>query len=377
MSTRLFVKASIFAGFIIISCQALAADLNQRQSELKSIQAQISAQQNDLQNTSKQREKLMALLKKDEQAIAKAAQRVNESKESLKQINTQLTELDKQQIELNKRKSGQQQTLSKQLSSAYLAGNHDYSKMLLNQQTPATIERMLAYYQYLNNARIKAITELKHTSEQLDQVQQQQLTKQRELNAVMIDQQQQAKQLSNEQNQRQKTLTQIQRTLSDKGAQLEQLQIEEASLKHIVEQAVISAKSNPSMDGLANLRGKLKWPTKGKVNARFGSTRSGKITWNGTILNAPEGQSIQAVAAGKVIYADWLRGFGMLMVVDHGEGYMSLYGHAQTLFKEAGDTVKDGESVALVGRSGGQTEPSLYFEIRHKGQAVDPAKYCR
>lgn len=95
------------------------------------------------------------------------------------------------------------------------------------------------------------------------------------------------------------------------------------------------------------------------------------------MMAAPEGQSINAIASGKVIYADWLRGFGMVMVVDHGKGYMSLYGHAQTLLKDAGDSVKKGETIALVGRSGGQTEPGLYFEVRHKGQAVDPARYCR
>ena len=377
MITRLFVKASIVAGFIILSANATGADLSKRQSELKSIQTQISAQQNDLKNTSKQREKLITLLKKDEQAIARAAQRVNETQLSLKSITTQLTELEKQQTSLHKSKIGQQKTLSKQLSSAYLAGNHDYSKMMLNQQNPSTVERMLVYYQYLNNARIKAINELKATSEQLVKVQNEQIKKQQQLNAVIVDQRQQAKQLANEQNQRQQTLTQIQRTLSDKGAQLEQLQIEEASLKRIVEQAVATAKSNPSMNGLDNQKGKLKWPTKGRVSERFGSSRSGQIKWKGAVLTAPEGQNIKAIAAGKVIYADWLRGFGMVMVVDHGKGYMSLYGHAQTLFKSAGDNVNSGESIALVGRSGGQTEPSLYFEIRHKGQAVDPARYCR
>lgn len=377
MITRLFVKASIVAGFIILSVNATGADLSKRQSELKSIQTQISAQQNDLKNTSKQREKLITLLKKDEQGIARAAQRVNETQLSLKSITTQLTELEKQQTSLHKSKIGQQKTLSKQLSSAYLAGNHDYSKMMLNQQNPSTVERMLVYYQYLNNARIKAINELKATSEQLVKVQNEQIKKQQQLNAVIVDQRQQAKQLANEQNQRQQTLTQIQRTLSDKGAQLEQLQIEEASLKRIVEQAVATAKSNPSMNGLDNQKGKLKWPTKGRVSERFGSSRSGQIKWKGAVLTAPEGQNIKAIAAGKVIYADWLRGFGMVMVVDHGKGYMSLYGHAQTLFKSAGDNVNSGESIALVGRSGGQTEPSLYFEIRHKGQAVDPARYCR
>ena len=113
------------------------------------------------------------------------------------------------------------------------------------------------------------------------------------------------------------------------------------------------------------------------MSKRFGSSRSGQIVWKGTVLSAPEGQNINAVASGKVIYADWLRGFGMVLVIDHGKGYMSLYGHAQTLLRQPGDMVKTGESIALVGRSGGQSEPGLYFEIRNKGKAVDPAYYCR
>ena len=317
------------------------------------------------------------MLKSDEQAIAKAAQKVNQSQTSLATINRKIRELDKQQVKLANLKSSQQETLANQLSSAYLAGNHDYTKMMLNQQNPATVERMLAYYQFLNNARIKAIKQLKQTSIDLDNVKQQQITTQQKLNALVIDQKQQALQLTKEQGQRQQTLTQLQRTLSSKGAELEQLQIEEASLKRIVQQALLTAKANPTMDGLANSKGKLKWPTNGKMSKRFGSRRSGKIVWKGSVLSAPEGQNIYAVSSGKVIYADWLRGFGMVLVIDHGKGYMSLYGHAQTLLKQPGDMVKNGESIALVGRSGGQQEPGLYFEIRNKGKAVDPAYYCR
>ncbi|GGQ30847.1 murein hydrolase activator EnvC family protein [Shewanella litoralis] len=377
MITRLFVKASIIAGFLILSCTANSADLASRQSALKSIQAQINQQQSSLKDTAKQREKLINLLKSDEQAIAKAAQKVNQSQASLAAVNTKLRELDKQQVELAATKSSQQDTLSKQLSSAYLAGNHDYTKMMLNQQNPATVERMLAYYQFLNSARIQAIKQLKQTSIDLDKVKQQQVASQQKLNALVIEQKRQAQQLSKEQGQRKQTLTQLQRTLSSKGAELEQLQIEEASLKRIVQQAMVTAKANPTMDGLANQRGKLKWPTKGRMSKRFGSRRSGQIVWKGSVLSAPEGQNIYAVASGKVIYADWLRGFGMVLVIDHGKGYMSLYGHAQTLLRQPGDMVKSGESIALVGSSGGQSEPGLYFEIRNKGQAVDPAYYCR
>jgi septal ring factor EnvC (AmiA/AmiB activator) len=375
--TRLFVKASIVAGFLIFSFVATSADLSSRQSALKSIQTQINQQQNSLKDTAKQREKLNSLLKSDEQAIAKAAQKVNQSQNQLSAVNLKVKELDKQQVNLAELKLSQQDTLSKQLSSAYLAGNHDYTKMMLNQQNPATVERMLAYYQYLNNARIKAIQQLKQTSIDLNKIKQQQVTTQQKLNALVIDQKQQAQQLTKEQSQRQQTLTQLQRTLSTKGAKLEQLQIEEASLKRIVQQAMIAAKANPTMDGLVSQKAKLKWPTKGRLSKRFGSSRSGQIVWKGAVLAAPEGQDIHAVASGKVIYADWLRGFGMVLVIDHGKGYMSLYGHAQTLLRQPGDMVKSGESIALVGRSGGQSEPGLYFEIRNKGKAVDPAYYCR
>jgi septal ring factor EnvC (AmiA/AmiB activator) len=375
--TRLFVKASIVAGFLIFSFTATSADLSSRQSALKSIQTQINQQQHSLKDTAKQREKLIVLLKSDEKAIAKAAQKVNQSQTSLTTVNSKLRDLDKQQVELAGLKSSQQETLSKQLSSAYLAGNHDYTKMMLNQQNPATVERMLAYYQYLNNARIKAIQQLKKTSVDLNQVQQQQVTAQQKLNALVIEQKKQALQLTKEQGQRQQTLTQLQRTLSSKGAELEQLQIEEASLKRIVQQAMVAAKANPTMDGLVSQKGKLKWPTNGRMSNRFGSSRSGQIVWKGAVLAAPEGQNINAVASGKVIYADWLRGFGMVLVIDHGKGFMSLYGHAQTLLRQPGDMVKTGESIALVGRSGGQSVPGLYFEIRNKGKAVDPAYYCR
>ncbi len=377
MQKRILAKASILAGFLVFSSQLQASDLERRQSELKALQSQITAQQNALRDTGKQREKLLQLLKKDEQAIADAARKVNQTENALSDAEKRLSELKQRAAQLDKLKESQQQTLAKQLTSAYLAGNHDYSKMLLNQQDPATIERMLAYYDFLNKARMQAIEQLKQTRQELSAVQQSEQQERNRLNKLVLDQKAQSKRLNQEQDQRQQTLKELQRTISSKASELEQLQIEEASLKRVVEQALTAMRDSPSMDGLAKSRGSLNWPTKGRIKNSFGSQRSGNVRWKGVMLSAPEGQSISAVAAGKVIYADWLRGFGMVLVVDHGKGFMSLYGHAQALLKDAGDSVKAGEAVALVGRSGGQTEPGLYFEIRHKGQAVDPANYCR
>ncbi|BDM62667.1 non-catalytic member of peptidase subfamily M23B [Shewanella sp. NFH-SH190041] len=351
-------------------------DLQRRQAELQQLQSQISQQQSSLQNASKQREQLQGLLKQDEQAIARVAQKANETEKNLNQVDRELTTLGQRQQQLDQLKSTQQKTLSKQLASAYLTGNHDYAKMLLNQQDPAAIERMLAYYQYLNKARMQAINSLKITLEELADLQQKEQAKRLKLNGLMLDLQQETKQLKQEQQQREQTLTQLQRVLRDKGAQLEQMQINEASIKRMLAQAAQEARENPTMDGLAKLKGKLKWPTKGRIRYDYGDNRSGGVHWKGITLSAPEGREIHAVAPGKVIYADWMRGFGMVMVIDHGKGYMSLYGHAQTLLKTAGETVSPKDVIALVGNSGGQAEPGLYFEIRHKGQAMDPARFC-
>ncbi|MDN5370502.1 murein hydrolase activator EnvC family protein [Shewanella fodinae] len=377
MHKHVIAKASIIAGFLIFSHSLLASDLERRQSELKQIQQQIAAQQNALKDSSKQREQLLALLKQDEQAIGTAARQVTETESRLADSQKKLMALDQRAVELDKLQKGQQQTLAKQLKSAFLAGNHDYSKMLLHQEDPTTVERMLAYYEFLNKARMDAINQLKKTREELVSVQQQQQQENERLNQLAMKQRAQSAQLKQEQQQRQNTLSELQRVINSKASGLEQLQIEEASLKRVVEAAMKAMRDTPSMSGLDQLSGKLSWPTKGSLKSSFGSRRSGNVNWKGVIIGAAEGQAINAIAPGKVIYADWLRGFGLLLVIDHGKGFMSLYGHAQALLKDVGDTVHAGDAIALVGRSGGQAEPGLYFEIRHKGEAVDPAQYCR
>jgi septal ring factor EnvC (AmiA/AmiB activator) len=120
----------------------------------------------------------------------------------------------------------------------------------------------------------------------------------------------------------------------------------------------------------------MSWPAKGYLKNLFGSVKAEGVTWDGVFITAEEGSEIKSIHHGKVAYADWLRGYGLLIIVDHGEGYMSLYGHNQSLFKEAGDQVQAGEPIALVGNSGGQNKPGLYFSIRKKGKPTNPTKWC-
>ncbi len=367
----------LLAGVAAFSLCAAAETIAERQSRLKAIQAQIDAQHSELNSARKQRNQLQALLKKDDIAIGDAAKKLNLSQGKKRRLYQSLAKLEKKRANLKKRKASQQKTLARQLESAYLSGNHDYAKMLLNQEDPASIERMLTYYQYLNKARINVIDKLKTTIADLNGTQQELQKQETELEDVIKIQRRQAKALEQEKTQRKQTLAQLQRTLSSDSERLEQLEIEEASLKRIIEDAVRAAKNQTALNGLAELRGRLRWPTRGRLLHRFGHSRGGQVNWKGVLMSAPEGQTIRSIAAGKVIYADWIKGFGMVIVIDHGKGYMSLYGHAQALLHSSGDQIKKGESIALVGQSGGQAQPGLYFEIRYKGKALNPAIYCR
>lgn len=361
----------------MLSFIAQASDLRQRETDLKHIQSQINQQEKSIQNTNKQRSKLQKLLKKDELAIATIAKKLNSTQEKLSDIDKDLIQIKQKQKQLQEQKLTQQKILSKQIASAYINGDHDYTKMLLNQQNPAVIERNIVYYQYLNKARTNAIENLKITEKKLSDLSQKELQRKTALTELVSTQKHQVNSLNQEQIQRERTLKQLNRTLTSKSEQIEQLQIEEASIKELIKRALAESKNTFKMDGLARKREKLAWPTKGKLIDYFGTNRAGGVKWKGVLISAPEGEIIKSIAAGKVIYADWLRGFGMVIVIDHGKGYMSLYGHAQALLKTVGDKIKAGESIALVGRSGGQLNPSLYFEIRHKGQAINPAMYCR
>ena len=152
---------------------------------------------------------------------------------------------------------------------------------------------------------------------------------------------------------------------------------EEENLISALQQLAQLSKPDEELNGLSQLKRKLAWPVKGRINRSFGSKKQGYLKWKGVLMAAPVGRQVKTIHNGTVLFADWLKGYGLVTVIDHGQGYMSLYGHNQTLLKSVGERVETGEPIALVGQSGGQLRPGLYFEIRYRGQAVNPKKWCR
>lgn len=373
--SRRFLSALLFAG-VVLSTHSVDA---QQEQELEDIQRQIKQRQQSIERQLDSARSLEAELKQAELEIAESAKALNQTQIKLENNRFERRDLEKKQQGLVRQQKTQQQLLAKQLRSAYIAGNYDYVKMLFNQEDAAKFERMLSYYQYLNEARKTEIEGYKALVVELNSVNQQLLESRNELQALENAQKQQRRRLGDQQVKRQATLARLERQIDSDAAKVEQLQISEQALLKAIEEAARSAQSQQdvSLSGLASLKGQLRKPTRGQLRRLYGKRRQGQVRWKGVVINGNVGSPVRAVHDGKVLYADWLRGFGLVTVLDHGQGYMSLYGHNQALMKQAGELVSSGETIALVGQSGGQTSPNLYFEIRHKGKPVNPSQWLQ
>lgn len=350
----------------------------QSNDELKQVQQQIKLKQQQIAQQLAKAKILQEELKQAELRIAQSAKALNTTQSELANNTDEQGKLKQQQLSLQSKLKQQQEVLAKQLRSAFMTGNYDYAKMLLNQHDAAKFERIITYYQYLNTARRELIDEFRQWGEELRQVNQQLLDKQQQLEGLQLTQKTQQNELNQRQEDRQLTLTKIQSAIESDAAKVEELQANEQNLRNALAEAERLAALKPtSLDGLGKFKGKLIPPTKGRMRRLFGDRRQGQVRWKGILIDANTGDRVVAIHDGKVLYADWLRGFGLVTVLDHGNGYMSLYGHNQALLRQAGDMVASGESIALVGQSGGQESPNLYFEIRHKGIPVNPSHWLK
>lgn len=372
-------RARHLAGLLLcLWLTPVAADQGQK---LQEVQAEIKRTEQVLAEQKSSREELQQALKTTETRIGELVQAQQKTETELASSRNELARLGEQRAELQQQQQQQQEVLAQQLVSAYTRGGHDYTKLLLSQSGAGQLERVLAYYGFLNEARVQAIDAVKETRFALLQVEEELGKREGELKTLLARQQQERDDLRSSKSQRERALNRLQRDMKRAQQQLSQLQESEQALKTVIAEAR-QVKPNVSrgpvsVKGLGGQQGKLSWPVKGRLAKRFGEARQGGMRWKGVMLNASEGSPVNAVADGNVVYADWVKGFGLLLVVDHGEGYMSIYGHNQALLKQAGDGVRAGEAVALVGKSGGHADPGLYFEIRHQGEAVDPARWCR
>ncbi|MGO2331362.1 MAG: murein hydrolase activator EnvC family protein [Pseudoalteromonas nigrifaciens] len=346
-------------------------DLSEVQTALKQSQSEYNAQRKKVATLQKN-------LQQHELEIAKNAKALNMAEQSVKKTEQQQQLQQQKADQLEQQHAQFQHALAAQLKSAYMAGgDDDYAKMLLNQEDTAKFERTLSYYNYLNKARIEQLEELKALQLQIAQNQAELAKTKQKLVNLHDEQKRRQTALVNAQSERQANLKNLQAQLNNTKSSINYLKENQQTLITTIEELEKEKNKKVELLGLNNSKGKLNWPSRGKLEHTFGQRKHGGIDWKGVLIGAKEGSNINSVHNGQVVFADWLKGYGWVIVVDHGEGFMSLYGHAQTLLKDVGDMVREGETVALIGQSGGQASSGLYFEMRHKGRAVNPEKWCK
>lgn len=371
----------VLAGLALFFANSSVAQQQKNDSaQLATIQELIAKTQAQLGKRLEDSERLQQELKLAELEIAQTATQLNSTKRDLNTTQKQLNELEQQRSDYQQQIKNQQQALGNQLKSAYMTGDYDFAKMIFNQDEASKFERVLTYYQYLNKARQQQISGFVELVSKLEQVKVQLSQQQQQLSSLLQRQNEQSQRLASQQKRRFDALGKLERAIKSDQTRVANLQKEESDLVAAIERAKLAAqqaqaRESVELKGLSALQRKLVMPATGKVQRLFGKRRQGQVRWKGIVIDAKAGAPVVAVADGVVLYSDWLKGFGLVTIVDHGKGYMTVYGRNQALLRKVGDIVVAGETISLVGTSGGQSRASLYFEIRHKGKALNPSSW--
>jgi len=348
--------------------------------DLETIKNLIEQTQAQLNKNLADSDRLQQELKLAELKIAQTATLLNQTDNKLKTTRVELANLNAEKISIQTQIDNQKSALASQLKSAYVAGDYDFAKMIFNQDEAGKFERMLTYYQYLNKARQSQIESFRALIKALETVQIKLDTQELQLTSLLTQQSSQSSQLRNQQQKRFNTFKTLEQQIRSDQARVSQLQQEESDLQSAIDQAEVAAqqalqraeKADIELVGLEGKERQLIVPAGGSIQRLFGKRRQGQVRWKGIVINGESGAPVSAVADGVVLYADWLKGFGLVSIVDHGKGYMSVYGRNQALLRNVGELVRAGQTISLVGTSGGQERAGLYFEIRHKGKALNP-----
>jgi murein hydrolase activator len=359
-----------------------AAEAGDQEAKLQQLRQRIQSVKQEMTSMLGQRNSQQQALEKAEKEIGSIAAALRKLERQAGQVRDKTIELKNQRDREQENLHAMRSTLSLELRSAYMAGRQERIKLLLNQEDPAYLGRMLVYHGYFTRARAARMQDMRTTLARLDETERALLQQQAEIDRLQSVQRDNASRLAVEQEKRRVILAGLQATLKDKSAELSVMEQDEQRLQQLVKSLQQALIDNPAAGGryksLHELKGKLRWPVAGKIVRRYGSAQAaGKISSRGVQIASEAGADVHAIARGRVVFADWLRGFGLLLIIDHGGGYMSLYGHNSSLYKEVGEGVDGGEVIAAVGSSGGLSLPGLYLELRKKGQPFDPGDWFK
>ncbi|HEY0339185.1 MAG TPA: peptidoglycan DD-metalloendopeptidase family protein [Steroidobacteraceae bacterium] len=355
------------------------SDAQKAETELQSVKSEIDRITKQVSGEQVERDRLTRELRTAELSVGKA-------RESLESVRHERAERAARRTALAAEKRDAQAAIVKgrsalagQLRAAYLIGHGEPLKLLLNQRDPARAGRMFVYYSYFGRERADEIHTIEANVTRLDELDTELSTQDEKLAELEKQQRTQLAAVEQARSRRTVVLANLEAESHTRAQNLEKLRSQQAGLEKLLHELREAMARYPvdTNSAFGQLRGKLAWPVPGHVVARFGDTRAGGVKWDGVLVATERGAPVKVVYQGRVIYADWLPGLGLLTIVDHGDGYMSLYGHNERLYKAVGERVAAGDAIASAGDSGGSNRPELYFEIRKGGKPVDPRPWFK
>ncbi|HPF25290.1 MAG TPA: peptidoglycan DD-metalloendopeptidase family protein [Steroidobacteraceae bacterium] len=360
--------------------RAADKDVARTEAELKEVRREIDRIREQVTRDALRRDQLAKDLQSAEQTVGGVRAELDRLRAARAAAAAQRAQLTRQQQAQQRTLANERASLAAQIRAASLIGREEPLKLLLNQSDPALVGRMFTYYSYFGRARADQIAAIETQVAALAETGAALALEDERLAALEREQRTELARLKSARDERGKALASLTRESRSRERRLARLQRQQTGLDQLLQQlrrAMQRMDKFPtdSKDAFAKLQGKLAWPTGGRVVARYGETRAGGLKWDGMLLAGEAGAPVRAVYHGRIVYADWLPGLGLLTIIDHGDGYMSLYGHNQRLFKGVGERVTAGDTIATVGDTGGRARAELYFEIRKAGRPVDPRKW--
>jgi septal ring factor EnvC (AmiA/AmiB activator) len=372
---------SILIAVAILSGAAQAEPTEaEARAELEAVRQQIQQLQKQRQRDGEKLSQVERDLKDSEIAEQGARNALSTVQADLKTAQKANTTLLAQQRKQQSELTDMQADLASQMRLAYIQGQEQWLKLVLSQQDPGVMGRRLTWYEYLTRQRTALIGQVQKQLVDLQRIAEELKAEAKRLTALELNRTTALNEVKAARAEREKAVTKLKKDVSSREAQLAALTKQAKELDKLVIELASVLPDMPRLPAgpFANQKGKLSWPVKGRVLKGYGELRSsGQLRWNGVLIAAPSGNNVRAFFHGRVIYADWLQGMGLLMIVEHGDGYLSLYGHNQELLHGVGSWVQPNEVIARVGDSGGQAEPAAYFELRKAGQPISPAPWIK
>ena len=369
---------------IVLALGLLAAGAVQAQTEaveaeqrLDEVDRELGALNTWLENADNRLSKLQSDISKADDEVAKFNRQVRGLRGEITDARHSLALLRDQRSEVEDRRIDQANRIARHVRAAQRLGGSEFFKMLLNRESPDKVDRLVRYHRYFVRARLDALDAYADTLKRLEEIGQATRDRERLLAAQEDELQSRMASLAERRRERETLVESLRREMRDKTVSRDQLVRDRKRLQALLAQIHERLSETPGVSFAAS-KGRMHWPLSGRVLHHFGDPRAdGRLRWEGIYVAAPDGTEINAIHSGRVVFADWLRGFGLLTIIDHGNRYMSLYGNADVLLKQTGDWVEGGETIASAGSSGGRGVSGLYFEVRANGRPTNPASWLR